>query len=362
MLLALLGVLVLSSMACEQIESRFFSKNRYFIVGNDQQREKLSALFKKLDTQATSHESKYIIMYQIIKILHAQDELDRLNLFLSTYVEKNIEDPFNAYYLLVVAENNKSRGAYPFAIQYYERILRNYSDLLVQGNSVHLRCLENLIRLVQDPATTVTYYKDLLARFPESIDRGPIYYYLAKTYEKLGEWDLAIQAYKKYLAFPEAVIPDAPNVKEDVEKMVTFYDRKDKDWVWENLNDLVASIKNAIWTRNANRLLSYRGRVNFFAQPWETSDAMIDSREISPDDFIADIEIFLRTKVHTRADIDITSNSREAYLKTWGWSHRIRTWYLYFRRVDFPADPEIHGKWEWGGIYFGEKPFSAPGS
>ena len=24
-------------------------------------------------------------------------------------------------------------------------------------------------------------------------------------------------------------------------------------------------------------------------------------------------------------------------------------------KVNFPADPEIHGRWEWAGIYFGEK-------
>jgi len=23
--------------------------------------------------------------------------------------------------------------------------------------------------------------------------------------------------------------------------------------------------------------------------------------------------------------------------------------------VNFPADPKVHGNWEWAGIYFGEK-------
>jgi len=53
--------------------------------------------------------------------------------------------------------------------------------------------------------------------------------------------------------------------------------------------------------------------------------------------------------------LDGASNSHEAYLKTWGWTERIATWYLYFRKVDFPADPEVHGRWEWAGIYYGEK-------
>jgi hypothetical protein len=53
-------------------------------------------------------------------------------------------------------------------------------------------------------------------------------------------------------------------------------------------------------------------------------------------------------------DIDESSSPNEAYLRTWGWG-QVTTWYFYFRKVDFPVDPEIHGKWEWAGIYYGEK-------
>ena len=342
---------------CEWLQEQFSYKYRYFIVGNETQRRKTEELFQKYDTEAKTPEEHYIIIYQIIKILHSQDELERLNVFLSTYVEKNIEDPFNAYYLLVVADNNKTRGAYPVAVMYYERLLKNYGDLMVQGQSVHLRSLENLIHLVKEPSIKINYYKDILARFPDKIDKGPIYYNLAKTYEELGDWDLSIQAYKKFLTFPDAKIDGVPDAREDITKMVAFYDRKDKDWVWENLDDLVNGIKSAIWRRNANKLLSYRCGVNFFAQVWAASDN-VGKQEISPDEFISDIDVFLQSRVHFSNTLDTSSNSREAYLKTWGWSHRISSWYLYFRRVDFPADPEIHGKWEWGGIYFGEKPFS----
>ncbi|MBN2511204.1 MAG: tetratricopeptide repeat protein [Spirochaetales bacterium] len=343
---------------CSLVKEKVSSPYRYFIVGNDTQRQKLEELFHRQETSAQTPEEHYIIIYQIIKILHSQNALERLNVFLSTYVEQHIDDPFNAYYLLVVADNYKLRGAYPVAVMYYERLLKNYGDLLVQGHSVHMRSLENLIRMVKEPSIKINYYKDILARFPDKVDQGPIYYYLAKTYEELGDWDLSIQAYKKFLSFPDAKIDGAPDAKDDITKMVAYYDRKDKDWVWENLDDLVSGIKSAIWQRNANRLLGYRSGVNFFAQVWAASDPS-DQQEITPDDFISDIDIFLRSRVHFSRTLDTSSNSREAYLKTWGWSHRISSWYLYFRRVDFPADPEIHGRWEWGGIYFGDKPFSA---
>jgi hypothetical protein len=49
------------------------------------------------------------------------------------------------------------------------------------------------------------------------------------------------------------------------------------------------------------------------------------------------------------------SNSTEAYLRTQGWSQYINVWYLYFHKIYFPENPEIHGRWEWAGVYYGEK-------
>jgi hypothetical protein len=59
--------------------------------------------------------------------------------------------------------------------------------------------------------------------------------------------------------------------------------------------------------------------------------------------------------VHIDADLAPFSNDREAYLKTTDWNFRPPTWYLYFRKADFPANPDVNGQWEWAGIYFGEK-------
>ncbi|OQY36635.1 MAG: hypothetical protein B6229_09615, partial [Spirochaetaceae bacterium 4572_7] len=65
--------------------------------------------------------------------------------------------------------------------------------------------------------------------------------------------------------------------------------------------------------------------------------------------------------ITTKRNLDSMSNENEAYLAVSGnrWSSSIwavfPTWYFYFKRVDFPMDPEIHGGWEWAGIYLGEK-------
>jgi len=134
--------------------------------------------------------------------------------------------------------------------------------------------------------------------------------------------------------------------------MIQFYDRRDKNWTMESLDQLVNVIKEALWARDARKLTRYRAKVNFFAVSWEEEQTEADI------EFIADIGSFMWNKIYYADALDSDSNNREAYLRTWGWSYRITTWYLYFRKIDFPADPEIHGEWEWAGIYFGDKPFT----
>ena len=60
-------------------------------------------------------------------------------------------------------------------------------------------------------------------------------------------------------------------------------------------------------------------------------------------------------RIRYNANLDEASTPNEAYLRTWGWSNYINVWYFYFRKINFPLDPEIHGRWEWAGIYYGEK-------
>jgi hypothetical protein len=93
-----------------------------------------------------------------------------------------------------------------------------------------------------------------------------------------------------------------------------------------------------------------RAKVNFFARSW--------GQESTDDSGMAEFQIvdFMRSRrINYAAGLDAGSNANEAYLRTSGWSQYISTWYLYFRKIYFPADPEIHGRWEWAGVYYGEK-------
>ena len=325
-----------------------------FLVGDSQTKRELRTLLKRIDDSDSAPETRFIVNSQIINIYFEHAAYQKMNLFLTTYVVNHPDDQYNAYYLLLVAENYKQAAAYPFAVHYFERVLKNYSDLLLGGSrSVHHICLVNLVSMVDEPEIRVNYYKELLERFRDDIDRGSTYYHLARTYEELGKWDLAMQHFKEYLKYPDAGIRGNPNVREQVAQAVAFYDMPRKEWTSESLETLVSNIRNAIWARNIRRLNALRSGVGFFVRAWEEEDSV---QEL---ELLNDLTIFFDQgkTVRSSAELDRNSNEKEAYLRTTGWGHRIPTWYLYFRMVDFPADPDVHGEWEWAGIYLGEKPF-----
>ncbi|MFW5786208.1 MAG: tetratricopeptide repeat protein [bacterium] len=318
----------------------------FYLVGEEEQRQRLAALFDLLD-EATDAKRRVALMEQISGHLVSAGYPERMRILLTSHVESQPRDPYNAYYLLLVAQSYEE-DAPDLAQHYYDRLVTNYSDVSIRESSAHYMALRRLINMSVDSAARIDYYRNLIDRFPERIDVGKMQYYLAKTYEQLGEWDAAYAAYKDFLKYPDTAIPGYPDAHDDIRRKVAFFDSS-KDWTMDNLDDLVSAIKYALWRQDSRMLLRLRAEENFFAMSWEQQADDFNSR--SP----FNLGIFLeRSRVRYAEDIDVNSNAQEAYLRTWGWSHRISTWYLYFRRVDFPANPEIHGDWEWAGILFGE--------
>ena len=90
-------------------------------------------------------------------------------LFLTDWVEKNPKDIYNAYWLLMVASSYLENGAEPVAEYYFNRILKNYPDLLVQGKSVHFICLQHLIQISTDSTNKISYFNQLVNRFPSLV-------------------------------------------------------------------------------------------------------------------------------------------------------------------------------------------------
>lgn len=324
------------------------TENEYFLVGEPQQRAELSRLFEMLEAPDTSPESRIVLIEQIAGQLYSAGYPQRMQVFLSRYIEESPDDPYIAYYLLLLAQHYTSEGAHPVATQYYARIVDAYPDLIVREQSIHYQALRELITLTPNEEDRIAYYKDLISRFPDRVDLGQNYYYLAQSYGALGRWDEAFSTYEHFLTHRSTQIPGKPDAHREIQTLVNLYNSR-RDWTMESIDDLVVAIKNAIWVQSPNRLLRYRSADSFFAMSWEQEEWDFNSQ------ITFDIGAFLqRSRVRFADELDVSSNAREAYLRTWNWSYRINTWYLYFRRIDFPADPEIHNNWEWAGIFFGE--------
>lgn len=335
-------ILLIVFQGCSKVEP-------YFLAGNYYQNNELKGLLKLLPEE--KDEMRFVLIQQISKILLNSGDIHKQLFFLTNYVEKNPFDPYNSYYLLSVAESYEELNALPFAVHYYQRILNNHPDLIVKGNNIHFHCINKLLMYVDDSHLRLAYYKELLSKFKDQLDdTGKIYYSLAKTYEEVGDWTQAMLAYQKFLKQPHTGIPGTENIYKKIEEKIDFYNADYLKWTVDDLDFLVKEIKDAIIHKNPKKLEKYKAKVNFFTMYWEQKNYDEDRAKYF------NISTFLFSsdpKINDKLDID--SNSSEAYLRTSHWSYRIRVWYFYFRRIDFPTDPEIDGRWEWAGIYFGEK-------
>ncbi|MDR3192966.1 MAG: tetratricopeptide repeat protein [Treponema sp.] len=321
----------------------------YYLAGSRENRESMEELFTLLLDGTEGGENQFALIREIANTYARLGEYQRLIYFLGRWTNEFPEDPYNAYYLLMIAYAYLQQDAAPVAARYFDIIVKNYPDLTVLGQSIHLACLNQLIDLVDRPEQRVWYYQELISRFSDQIDPGPAYFMLAQACEKIGDWSASIKAYTQYLPYQGSLVPGFPRADNYAKEMVAF-NNSPKDWTFENLNVLVNAIRAALDSGSSARLWSYRAKVNFFARSWE--------QEETDDSGMAEFNLsdFMRgNRIRYAENLDPGSNANEAYLRTWGWSLHISTWYLYFRKVNFPSNPEIHGRWEWAGVYYGEK-------
>ncbi|MDR2094579.1 MAG: tetratricopeptide repeat protein [Treponema sp.] len=330
-------------------EEKASAARDYYLAGAGDRREVLEHLFDLLEGEGRNEEEQLSIVREIANEYARLKEYGRLINFLGSLTERYPDDPYNGYYFLMIAYGYIRQEAYPVAALYFDMILKNYPDLTIAGQSIHLVCLNRLLGMTDDPEQRVYCYEELISRFSEKIDKGTAYFMLAQAYEQTGEWNSAIQAYTRYLPFVGSVIAGFPEAHNYAKRIVDFNDSP-KDWTFENVNSLVSAIKQVLDKGSASELARYRAKVNFFARSWEQED--IDNAGASE----FNLSDFMRgNRIRYANTLDEGSNANEAYLRTWGWSQYISTWYLYFRKIYFPQDPDIHGRWEWAGVYYGEK-------
>ena len=340
----MLSAALLCSVSCTN------GQHNYLIDELGESKTEQKHLLALLESGHPDTESRFALMKGIAGNLLAEGHTDSLILFLTSSVENNPDNPYNAYWLLMVANSYLENNAPKVAGYYFERILKNCPDLEIKGQSIHLICLQHLIKITESPELQIKYYNDLITRFASNIDLGYSYFMMARSYEKLGEWQLAIQTYTQFLSYGRysILIPGVPDSYEYAKRIVD-YNTSSKDWTFDTLDDLVTNIKNAIATYNYRALDNYRAKVNFFAMSWKQESSDTNSQaDFQMQDFMGG------NRIKYNDVVDASSNPNEAFLRTSGWSQYVDVWYLYFRKVNFPADPEIHGRWEWAGIYYGE--------
>jgi tetratricopeptide (TPR) repeat protein len=314
----------------------------------------LTELFK--DIQIANKENggaeqdaeRFALVREIAREYMKVEDYSKTITFLTEWVFKHPKDFYNAYYLFMTAYAYTKIDAYPIAELYFDEIVKNYPDLIVKGDSIHLLCLRQLINLSDRPEQKISYYEELITRFPDKVDLATMWFMLGQAYEKEGEWSKAIDAYTQFIVYYGAVIPGFPDAWSYAKQMIDF-NKSSKDWTFESLPALLSTIEQALDAGNTQKLWQYRAKVNFFARSWVQGEDDEQAAEFN-------LSAFTNTsRLHYAKELSPDSNANEAYLKTWGWSQFTSIWYFYFRKVYFPLDPEIHGRWEWAGIYYGEK-------
>jgi len=318
----------------------------HFIAGSREARDSLKGLFELLDAPGNSPEQNFAAIREIAGILMREGEHGRAIRFLGGRAVRFPDDPFNSHHLLMIAYAHERQGSPRIAAMYFDLIVKNYPDLDVGGSSIHLASLLRLIELDAPPERQAWRYRELLARFPDYIDRGVVWFRLAQAYERIGNWDGAIQAYAGYLASGGPPVPGFPNAQLHARQQVSL-SGSSRDWAFETLPELAAAVRHALNTGNADGMRGMQAGAGFFTRSWGQDD-IISRQPFNMALFLRGARIRHADRFHER------SGESEAFLRTWGWPQAISVWYLYFRRIHFPADPQFHGRWEWAGIYFGE--------
>jgi hypothetical protein len=321
-----------------------------YITGTGENQETLKSLFGLLSLEGGQGEEQFRVIWEIANNYIHQKEYSKLINFLTSRISQHPDDLYNSYYLFMTAYGYMQQEAYPAAALYFNLIIKNYPDLKVLGQSIHLACLNQLITLVDNAEQKAWYYEELISRFSDQIDLGAAYFMLAQAYEQIGEWNSAIRAYTQFKqSYLDTVINGFPNADVYAQQLVDF-NNSSKNWTFESLPALTNAVIGALDTGSGGRLEQYRAKVNFFARSWgqEATDEARGMADFNLSDFMRG------SRIRYAGEMDAGSNANEAYLRTWDWSI-ISTWYLYFRKIYFPSDPEIHGRWEWAGVYYGEK-------
>jgi tetratricopeptide (TPR) repeat protein len=299
--------------------------------------------------EALDNGEHVLYLQQLVELAQTGEERSNAIRTLLAFHARYPYDPYGAFVSLILAEAFENEGQTSFSRHYYERSLRYPLDVRVSGEPVQLRAARKLYSVETDPARKITLARMFIEKYASFVDVPRLLYELGFLYEQNAQFDESYKSFTEFLKNSGSVAQSDPNTVDDIRNRLNLYTLK-RDWGYKSLNDLVNRVKTAIRAKDVRTVSLLRSKNRFFSMSWlqEKNDFN------SVIDFDMNRFIYNSSGIYFENQLEPFSNSQEAFLKSRGWGVQMPVWYLYFRKVDFPADPNYHNSWEWAGVYFGD--------
>ena len=332
--------------------SCFYNKNKFNIDKNLNINLNLIINMKK---EINTTEEYISFIDEIKKIFLKENKNTLICQILGVLAENENEEIYKSINCFLLSDIYWEQGNKDISVFYMLKVNKNSYKLNYENSDIGYLIAKRVINYESNIRFKEKMYGLLFSDYLDKIDIGDTYLELSNYYKAIYEMDKAANAMSKALLYlPENDNNDEENIKENIKNELSFY-KINKYWIYENLDTLIGRIKYAINEKDKKlldqyvtpinftiKLLQRNGLQNLSDQNWSYQELEIEKKKWS------DRITFSNT-------LENFSNHDEAYLKTTNWDFpQISTWYLYFKRINYPFDNRINGCWEWSGIFFGE--------
>lgn len=248
-------------------------------------------------------------------------------------------------------------GYTPLAIHLVRRLEKEAGEIVYRGNSLRPALLDFLVRNGSEALERLRWIRALSAIATARQMPIELSHQLGRAYQEVGFWDKAIQTYRFTLSLPGA--RDRLD-KGEYNRMKTLvaYHANPPNVISRSLPWLVSRIREALERGDVWALSSLQSRADFVIQYWGQERAHHPNPD--PETFFLGLLQFSRNlegAITVRWDPSPheMSTDDEVYIKTTNWYADWLNAYFYFRKIFYPPRADIHGSWEWAGLYLGGK-------
>ena len=290
------------------------------------------------------------VAYKYLKEIQAYTEKipdDTINFIalLKTHINTHPTDPYNTYYLKTIGLLYLQKNASLQASYYLNKAISKLSYNTKPIISIDI--LNTLIDIETNTTQKIIYLNMVLALFSEEINLVNTYYTLGTLYDSIADWDNAYKIYTQLLALPiDQLLLENQDHIEHVFFRVKKYRAKNTQ-TFDNVQQAQQTVLNSLYSRNARRIKSLQAP-GFFTAQWQESP--IDPNAHIPTFDI--VSILRNSKLYVDPKFSEYSTGNKVLWATYGWE-RLNTWYMVFRKIQYPDTITHNGRWEWAGIHFG---------